>query len=84
MCIRDSLHVLQKADVVRETIAALRDLRKHAQHVVIELARIGLPRHAIHFFVPEFSNDALFKFLHLFAVAVKKVEDCLLYTSRCV
>ena len=78
----DLLHVLQNADIVGEAVGALGDLRENAQHVIVEFARIRLPRHAVHGGITELGNDALFQLFDLFAVAVKQVQKACLRSRR--
>ena len=68
------LHVLQKTYIVGETVGALRDLRKNAQHVVIEFSRISLSRNAIYFCIAELFDDLFFELADFCAVPFEEVE----------
>ena len=67
----DFLHVLQNTDIVGEAVGALRNLREHAQYVVVELARVRLPRDAVDLGIAELGNDLLFQLFDLLPVAVE-------------
>ena len=60
----------------------MRDLRQHAKHVVVELARIGLSGHAVKGRIPHLGDDLAFQLLYLFAVALEQIEEARLRARR--
>jgi len=66
---------LQKPDVLRELVGALRDAAEHRKHAAVQLSRVGLPADRVDRLQPHLFGDALFQLQHLLAIAVEKRQE---------